>query len=102
MPKKFQKTTPHFTLSAFLAKAYKVSRFNSSTGREYKVTRIENDIMFFLRLNAQLTKEWNMDLKKIYEAYEQLEHFETVNFKPFVPITHSPARGLLLHLGMLA
>lgn len=102
MPKKFQKTTPHFTLSAFLAKAHKVNRFNSSTGREYKVTRIENDEMYFIRLDAKSEKEWSMNLKEVYRAYQELEDFATVNFKPFVPITHSPARGLLLHLGMLA
>jgi len=63
--------------------------------------RIENDEMFFLRLDAKGNKEWPMNLKNVYQAYKELEDFATINFKPYVPITHSPARGLLLHLGML-
>lgn len=101
MAKTFQKVKPIILLSEFLDKARKVRKFTSSTGRRYEVQRIENDEMFFLRLDAKSEDEWSMNLKEVYKAYKQLEEFATVNFKPYVPITHSPARGLLLHLGML-
>jgi hypothetical protein len=42
-----------------------------------------------------------MNLKEVYRAYKELEDFAMVNFKPYVNRRHSPARGLLLHLGLL-
>lgn len=60
-----------------------------------------NDKLLFIRLDGKSKKEWIMNLKEVYSAYIELEDFATVNFKTFVPITHSPASGLLLHLGML-
>lgn len=101
MPKTFHKTDPHVTLNEFLDKAKTVTKFTSSNGRRYLVTGIESDEMLFRRLDAKEDTEWRMNLKNVYRAYQVLEDFATLNFKPFVPITHSPARGLLLHLGML-
>jgi len=101
MAKTFQKVSPIISLPEFLDMARKVKSFTSSNGRRYEVHRIENDELFFLRLDAKSTVEWSMNLKEVYRAYNELEDFSTVNFKPFVPITHSPARGILLHLGML-
>ncbi|MCU0350560.1 MAG: hypothetical protein MUF43_06995 [Flavobacterium sp.] len=101
MNKKFQKVKPIFTLSEFLNNARKVKSFTSSNGRRYEVQRIENEEMFFLRLDAKSEEEWSMNLKEVYRAYKELEDFATVNFKPYVNRRHSPARGLLLHLGML-
>lgn len=101
MNKKFQRTDPITSLSEFLDKARNVKSFTSSNGRRYEVQRIENDKLFFLRLDAKSDEEWSMNLKEVYRAYQELDDFATVNFKPFVPIAHSPARGLLLHLGML-
>jgi hypothetical protein len=101
MNKKFQKVKPIVTLSEFLNNARKVKSFTSSNGRRYEVQRIENEEMFFLRLDAKSEEEWSMNLKEVYRAYKELEDFATVNFKPYVNRRHSPARGLLLHLGML-
>lgn len=102
MNKKFQRIEPIISLSEFLDKARKVKSFTSSNGRRYEVKRIENDEMFFLRLDAKSEEEWSMELKEVYRAYKELDDFATVNFKPYIPIIHSPARGLLLHLRMLA
>ena len=102
MAKKFHKTKSVITLSEFLDKSSNVKSFTSSNGKRYQVELIENDIMYFLRLDAKKEKVWSMNLKEVYRAYIELEDFATINFKPYVPITHSPARGLLLHLGMLA
>jgi len=101
MIKIFKKVKPLVSLSEFLEKAIKVKSFTSSNGKRYEVQRIENDEMFFLRSDAKSGKEWSMNLKEIYRAYKELEDFATINFKPYVPITHSPARGLLLHLNLL-
>lgn len=98
----FHKTIPTVSLSDFLEKASLVKSFKSSRGQRYKVLRIVNDEMFFLRLDAKSKEEWSLNLKEVYRAYKVLEDFATINFKPYVPITHSPARGLLLHLNMLS
>ena len=57
--------------------------------------------MVFLRLDAKSDQEWMMNLEEVYRAYGELDDFATVNCKPYIPITHSPARGLLIHLGLL-
>jgi len=97
----FHKTKPTVSLADFLERAKAVKGFTSSRGQRYKVLRIDNGEMFFLRLDAKGNNEWQMNLKNVYQAYKELGDFATINFKPYVPITHSPARGLLLHLGML-
>lgn len=101
MIKPFQKVIPIIPLQEFLEKARKVKSFTSSNGRRYEVQRIENDKIFFLRLDAKLVNEWSFDLKDVYRAYKELDDFKTVNFRPYVNLRHSPARGLLIHLGML-
>ena len=101
MAKTYHKTKPIVTLNDFLAKAKTIKQFTSSSGKRYLVTSIEGDIMHFIRLDANEDFDWQMNLKNVYTAYLELEDFATINFKPFVPITHSPARGLLIHLGML-
>lgn len=102
MAQAFQKVQPLIPLSEFLQRVSKVKSFTSSNGRRYEVQRIENDEMFFLRLDAKSDKEWSMNLKEVFRAYKELEDFATVNFKSYVNRRHSPARGLLLYLGMLA
>jgi len=101
MPKTFHKTKPNISLSDFLARAKTIKKFNSTGGKRYLVTKVDGDIMHFNRLDANEEINWTMNLKNVYKAYRELEDFATINFKPFVPITHSPARGLLLHLRML-
>jgi hypothetical protein len=101
MARSFHKKQPIIPLSEFLEKACKVKLFSSSTGKRYKVVKIENDELSFVRLDANQQQIWQMNLKDLYQAYEELEDFATKNFKPFVPITHSPGRGLLLHLQLL-
>jgi hypothetical protein len=101
MAKPYIKTKPLISLTAFLQKAKVVTSFTSSSGSRYKVIGIDDDEMVFIRLDAKENKMWRMNLKNVYWAYQELEDFATINFKPYVPITHSPARGLLLHLEML-
>ena len=101
MTKVFQKIQPLILLSDFLERVKKVKEFRSSTGRRYQVTGNRNDDLLFQRLDAKEQEEWKMNLKMVYKAYVELDNFETVNFKPYVPRKHSPARGLLLHLKML-
>lgn len=101
MSKEFQKTTTTVTLSIFLTQAREVKSFTSSTGKRYQVKKIENDEIYFIRLDAKSNEIWKMNLKEVYRAYLELDNFATKNFKPYVPITHSPARGLLIHLGLI-
>lgn len=65
MAKTFQKVKSIIPLSEFLDKARKVKSFTSSNCRRYEVQRIENDEMFFLRLNAKSEEEWSVNLKNV-------------------------------------
>lgn len=96
---KYTKTNPTITYVDFYKLASPVKHFKSLTGKEYDVISGKNDIMTFVR---KATGEiWSMDLKGVYQAYLELTDFKTINFKTYVPRTHSPALGLLLHLGLL-
>lgn len=98
---KASKKKPIISIIEFLEKASLVKAFTSSSGKGYKVTKIENNVMWFLRLDAKGDKPWDMDLNSVYKAYKELEDFDTLNFKPYVNRRHSPARGLLLYLELL-
>lgn len=101
MPKTYKKVKPIISLKEFKNRVVKISSFASSTGKRYKVKSIVDNEMYFLRLDAKSDLEWSMNLEEVYRAYKELDDFATINFKPYVPITHSPARGLLIHLGLL-
>jgi hypothetical protein len=102
MAKSFSKVLPVISQPDFLSRAGQVKSFTSSNGKRYEVDKVEEDIMSFRRLDAKSLQVWTMDLKQLYKAYFELNDFVTENFRPYVPITHSPARGLLIHLGLLA
>lgn len=93
------KTQPDISFVDFIRKVGPVATFNSVEGEGYTVKAIEGTIMKFTR--KQTGKKWEMDLKGLYKAYNELKDFKTENFKPYVPFTHSPALGLLLHTGLL-
>lgn len=57
--------------------------------------------MHFTLLGAISDQEWSMNWQEVNRVNKELDDFATINFKPYVPITHSPARGLLIHLGLL-
>lgn len=97
----YRKQLPEITFAEFISRAGKVKKFTSSQGKRYEVDGLMNDVLFFRRMDAGGT-DWDLDLKKLYEAYQTLEDFSTENFRPFVAQRHSPGRGLLLHLGLIA
>lgn len=101
MPKTYKKVKPLISLKEFKKRAIKISSFSSSGGQRYKVQSVVGNVMHFIRMDAKSSRLWDMDLDLVYLAYSELDDFATINFKPYVPITHSPARGLLIHLGLL-
>lgn len=101
MKKAYRKVEPIISEVDFINKALSVNEYTSSGGKHYKVMGFVDNEMLFQRLDADLSRVWTMNLNNVYEAYLRLNDFKTINFKPFVPITHSPARGLLLHLNMI-
>lgn len=101
MGKIFQKIRPNISETEFLQKASQITKFTSSSGKNYAVLEITGVIMSFKRLDAKSDKPWKMNLKDLYRAYKELNDFRTINFKQYVPITHSPGRGLLIHLGLI-
>jgi len=96
---KFNKTNPTIAYEEFYDLVRPVDQFGSLTGKKYNVLSAENHVMSFLRVSTG--EKWSMNLKEVHRAYLELTDFKTVNFKPYVPRTHSPALGLLLHLGLL-
>lgn len=101
MAKSFSKVLPVISKSDFLSRSGSVKLFTSSNGKRYEVDKVIDHIMSFRRLDAKSMQLWTMDLQQLYKAYTELNDFVTENFRPYVPITHSPARGLLIHLGLL-
>jgi hypothetical protein len=98
----FTKSEPQITFPLFLEKCKEVKHFNSTSGKRYKVIKIDNELMRFVRLDGKFPDmEWNLNLIKLHQAYTVLDDFSTSNFMPFVPRSHSPARGLLVFLGLL-
>lgn len=95
----YRKTKPNITFIEFIQLASPIVSFNSLEGKEYEVQKLKRTTMIFVRKSTN--KIWEMDLKQVHKAYLELKDFKTVNFKPYVPITHSPALGLLLHLKLL-
>ncbi|MFD0941556.1 hypothetical protein [Pedobacter boryungensis] len=93
------KTDPTISFAKFKEFVLPITNFKSLNGREYKVLGVEDNMMNFIRMSSG--KKWAMDLIKVHQAYLELMDFRTENFRPFVPRTHSPALGLLLHLGLL-
>ena len=98
---RYQKQLPEIPYGEFIMRAGKVQKFTSSQGKRYEVDGLLDDVLFFRRMDAGGT-DWDIDLKKLYKAYLALEDFSTENFRPFVAQRHSPGRGLLLHLGLIA
>jgi len=98
----YTKTNVSITLEDFLKKVSAVKSFTSTSGKRYQVIKYDGQLLKFLRLDGRKpAMEWNLNIKKLYQAYSELTDFSTENFRPYVPIQHSPARGLLLHLGLL-
>jgi len=97
----YRKQLPELSYAEFISRAGKVRKFTSSQGKRYEVDRLVADVLYFRRLDAGGT-DWDLNLKTLYQAYCELESFETINFRPYVAQRHSPGRGLLLHLGLIA
>lgn len=95
----YKKTNPEISFIEFIKLVGPIANFNSLEGEEYIVTKLHGSVMHFIRKSS--TKPWEMDLKDVLRAYKELKEFKTENFNPYVPLTHSPALGLLLHLKIL-
>jgi len=95
----YKKTNPAIKYVDFIQLVAPLAAFNSVEGNEYVVNSISGSIMTFTRMSTG--KQWTMDLKQVLKAYHELTDFKTANFKPYVPLTHSPALGLLLKVGLL-
>ncbi len=97
----YRKQLPEVAYADFIGRVATVKKFTSSQGKRYEVDGMMDEVLFFRRMDAGGT-DWDIDLKKLYEAYRVLDDFSTENFRPFVAQRHSPGRGLLLHLGLIA
>lgn len=95
----YKKHIPDILFEDFFSKALLLEEFKSLKGKGYKIKNWENEVMFFERTSTG--KLWNMDIRQVHKAYIELQDFKTINFKPYVQRTHSPALGLLLTLNLL-
>lgn len=99
MDKMYKKTQPNISFINFIQLVGPVVSFNSLEGKEYLVENLKGTLLVFKRQSTN--NIWEMDLKQLHKAYVELKDFKTINFKPYVPLMHSPALGLLLHLRLL-
>ncbi len=98
----YKKANGTITKNEFLRKAKQLKSFSSSRGQRYIVDRVDDNIMFFKRLDSKNPdKLWDLNLDEVYNAFINLKDFQTANFKKYVPIRHSPARGMLIHMKLL-
>ena len=99
MMKMYIKTNPEISFIKFIKLVTPVASFKSLTGKEYLVTSLNDYTMQLVRKSSGTP--WSMDLEQVLKAYQELTEFKTENFRSYVPRTHSPALGLLLHLELL-
>jgi hypothetical protein len=92
--KKMIKTNPTINFEEFLSLVKGLKEFKSKTGNIYKIVSLNNNNLRFIRESTNV--EWEMDMKKVHQAYLDLSDFKTTSFKPYVPRKQSPALGLLL------
>jgi hypothetical protein len=79
---KYIKSSKKINEEEFLLKAKKIKSFSSSLGKKYVVTHIKDDDISFKRADAKNPdKEWSFDLKKVFEAFENLSDFKTESFR---------------------
>jgi len=97
----YRRKKPVISFPKFLDKASRVRQFTSSRGKRYLVLDMQDLRLYFLRLDAKRGVHWDIDLEQLYKAYTELDDFHTAAFKKYVPLKHSPGRGLLLHLGLI-
>ena len=95
----YKKTQPAISYQDFFNLVSSLKSFKSLRGNLYEELSIDGSVMSFVRRTTG--ERWKMDLKGVHKAYLELNDFKTANFKPYVPRTHSPALGLLLHLRLL-
>lgn len=96
----YKKSNPEISYKEFIELVSPIKIFKSLRGHEYVVKNIQGDKLNFVRKSTG--KKWNMDLIQALKAYKEITDFRTENFRTYVPRRHSPALGLLLHLGLLS
>ncbi len=96
----FQKIRPVISYTEFLQAIKEIKDFASTRGKLYAADGIMDEMLYFQRLNAQITDD-AIDLKALYRAYVELDDYHTENFRPYVPRKHSPGRALLLRLQLI-
>lgn len=90
------------TFKAFEKQIGEITDFVSlPKGKRYRISSFENGILHFSRLDSNPQKNWSFKIKDVYRAYQKLSNFNTASFSAYVPIRHSPARGLLYKLKMI-
>lgn len=94
-----KKTNPSISYDEFFNLIKPITQFKSLKGNSYTVISIEDTIITFLRESTE--KQWKMNLKDVHRAYLDITDFKTINFKPYLPRTQSPALGLLIKMGLI-
>ncbi len=94
-----KKTNPNISYVDFCHLVKAITQFKSIKGNLYSVISIEDCIITFLRESTQ--KRWKMNLKDVHRAYLEITDFKTIQFKPYLPRTQSPALGLLIKMGLV-
>lgn len=96
----YKKCDSNISFKDFTQLVSPLSSFRSLTGKEYIITSLSDNKLFFIRVSSG--KNWDLDLKQVHLAYKELSSFRTIDFKSYAPRRQSPALGLLIATGLLS
>ncbi|HAL82735.1 MAG TPA: hypothetical protein DCO83_11255 [Mucilaginibacter sp.] len=74
---------------------------NDSLGKRNRITGLHNEVLHVEPQDANRDIDWDIDLK-ICISLHSVGGFFNGKLSPLVSLRHSPARGLLLRLGLIA
>lgn len=83
----------------FKKRVAKLKSFTTPNHTIYKVSNVTGDQLNYIRPNK--VGEESLNLLKVFEAYNKIEHFTTIAFKPYISGNQSAGRGLLFELGLI-
>jgi hypothetical protein len=102
MAKSLRKPRRIVPLEDFLSMAKDLEYFQGTGEMLYEVIGSEGDELIFISADGKKGPLQGMDLRKIYQAYHELQDFSSVNVSKYIaPRWHSAAKGLLIQCQML-
>jgi hypothetical protein len=98
---KFKKKLPVIPYKEFKKALKELTHIISSHGVRYDVKEVTKNEITFERHQANKIFDWSVEIKALYTAYVELDSFESIAFKKYLPAKYQQGRVILFHLGLL-